>query len=121
MIDVLLEIDYIKSDATRIGGNDSSGVNNDLIIQSVVNDIHIVTGDKQRTSIWGNLEVHGNISIVGKGVFLEKRVEGIAYDEEDLYINNERIDQYLSTIVENSFNSINQIIGNHDTSLNDLG
>ena len=111
--------DYIKSDATRIGV-DSSGVNNDLIIQSVVNDIHIVTGDKQRTSIWGNLEVHGNISIVGKGAFLEKRVEGIAYDEEDLHINNQPINQYLSAIVDNSFNSINQIIDNHDTSLNDL-
>jgi hypothetical protein len=111
--------DYIKSDATRIGV-DGSGVNNDLIIQSVVNDIHIVTGDKQRTSIWGNLEVHGNISIVGKGVFLEKRVEGIAYNEEDLYINNQRIDEYLSAIVDNSLSSINQIINIHDTSLNDL-
>jgi hypothetical protein len=66
--------DYIKSDATRIG-IDSSGVNNDLIIQSVVNDIHIVTGEKQRTSIWGNLDVHGNINMVGDSVILG--VQGI--------------------------------------------
>ena len=66
--------DYIKSDATRIGV-DSSGVNNDLIIQSVTNDIHIVTGEKQRTSIWGNLDVHGNINMVGDSVILG--VQGI--------------------------------------------
>ena len=66
--------DYIKSDATRIGV-DSSGVNNDLIIQSVTNDIHIVTGDKNRTTIWGNLDVHGNINMVGDSVILG--VQGI--------------------------------------------
>ena len=84
--------DYIKSDATRIGV-DSSGVNNDLIIQSVVNDIHIVTGEKQRTSIWGNLQVHGNINYTGK--ILQQVVEGKNYDEEDLHINNLPIGQYL--------------------------
>jgi len=65
--------DYIKSDATRIGV-DSYGVNNDLIIQSVRDDIHIVTGDKQRTSIWGNLQVNGNIYYTG--MILKQDVEG---------------------------------------------
>ena len=77
--------DYIKSDATRIGV-DSSGVNNDLIIQSVVNDIHIVTGEKQRTSIWGNLQVHGNINYTG--IILPQPEKGINYEEEKLHINN---------------------------------
>jgi len=65
--------DYIKSDATRIGV-DSYGVNNDLIIQSVRDDIHIVTGDKQRTTIWGNLQVNGNIYYTG--MILKQDVEG---------------------------------------------
>jgi len=104
--------DYIKSDATRIGV-DSSGVNNDLIIQSVTNDIHIVTGEKQRISIWGNLQVHGNINYTGI-LLPEKRIN---YEEEKLYINNLPINQYLTTIFDNSFNSINQNITIRDTSL----
>ena len=110
--------DYIKSDATKIGG-DSSDVNNDLIIQSVVNDIHIVTGEKQRTSIWGNLQVHGNINYTGK--ILKQVVEGTNYHEEDLFINNLPIGQYLYNKYDGSFTSIVQNLNNHDTSLTLLG
>jgi len=109
--------DYIKSDATRIGV-DSYGVNNDLIIQSVSNDIHIVTGKKQRTSIWGNLDVHGNINYTGS--ILKKIVEETNYNEEDLYVNNQVISQYISLVVDESFNNIEDYIINHDTSLSNL-
>ena len=109
--------DYIKSDSTRIG-IDSSGVNNDLIIQSVVNDIHIVTGEKQRTSIWGNLDVHGNINYTGS--ILKKIVEETNYNEEDLYVNNQVISQYISLVVDESFNNIEDYISNNDSSLSNL-
>jgi len=109
--------DYIKSDATRIGV-DISGVNNDLIIQSVVNDIHIVTGEKQRTSIWGNLQVHGNINYTG--IILPQPEKGINYEEEKLYINNLPIDQYLYNKYDGSFSLIDQRLSIHDTSLSVL-
>jgi len=109
--------DYIKSDATRIGV-DSYGVNNDLIIQSVVNDIHLVTGINQRTAIWGNLDVHGNINYTGS--ILKKIVEETNYNEEDLYVNNQVISQYISLVVDESFNKIEDHIINHDTSLTTL-
>tara|TARA_B110001450_G_scaffold44495_1_gene41078 strand:- start:2386 stop:3753 length:1368 start_codon:yes stop_codon:yes gene_type:complete len=108
---------YIKSDSTRLGV-DSSGINNDLIIQSVTNDIHIVAGEKQQTSIWGNLRINGNINCSGK--ILKQVVDGTNYDEEDLYINNLNIGQYLYNKYDASFRLIDERLFTHDSSLDAL-
>ena len=109
--------DYIKSDATRIGV-DSYGVNDDLIIQSVKNDIHIVTGEKQRTSIWGNLDVRGNVNCTGNiPIHL---IDGTNYDDYKLFVNNKLIGQYISQIVDGCFNNIEDHINNNDSSLSNL-
>jgi len=108
---------YIKSDATRIGV-DSYDVNNDLIIQSVANDIHIVTGEKQRTSIWGNLDVRGNVNCTGN--IPSHIIDGTNYDDDKLSVNNKHIRQYISQLVDGSFNIIEYDIFNQDSSLSTL-
>jgi len=108
---------YIKSDATRIGV-DNYDVNNDLIIQSVANDIHIVTGEKQRTSIWGNLDVRGNVNCTGN--IPSHIIDGTNYDDDKLSVNNKHIRQYISQLVDGSFNIIEYHINNNDSSLSNL-
>ena len=84
---------------------DTSGVSNDLILESTVSNIQIVTNEKKQTTIWSNLVVHGNVQIV-KGYLFEKNIDGINYDLSDLYVNETRIDIYINEEVARSTNFI---------------